>query len=98
MSLLLLPVGVCSVRADDDSKAPVSADSLPRPSEATTCEKPVVARPVTTVADAQANLRPGGAGGEDQAEVVVLNTRGYNYGRPLVNPERVAGDPGAKAP
>jgi len=98
MSLLLLPVGVHSVRADDDSKGPVSADSVPRPSEATTSEKPAVAPPVTAVGDAQADLRPGGEWGEDQAEVVVLNTRGFNYGPPLVNPDPVAVDPEAKAP
>ena len=98
MSLLLLPVGVRSVRADDDSKGPVSVDSVPRPSEATTAEKPVVAQPVTAAADAQANLRPGGAGGEDQAEIVVLNTRGFNYGPPLVNTDPVAADPEAKTP
>jgi len=98
MSLLLLPVGVHSVRADDDWKGPVSADSVPRPSEATTSEKPAVAPPVTAVGDAQADLRPGGEWGEDQAEVVVLNTRGFNYGPPLVNPDPVAVDPEAKAP
>jgi hypothetical protein len=100
MSLLLLPVGVRSVRADDDAKGPVSADSVSRPSEATTSEKPAVARPVTAVGDAPTHLRPGGAGGEDQAEVVVLNTRGFNYGPPRVNPDPVpvAVDLEAKAP
>jgi hypothetical protein len=98
LSLLLLPVGVRSVRADDDAKGLVSADSIPRPSETTTSEKPAVARPVTAVGEAQANLRPGGAGGEDQAEVVVLNTRGFNYGPPLVNPDPAAGDPEANTP
>ena len=98
MSLLFLPVGVRTVRADDDSKESVSADSVSQPSEAATSEKPGVARPVAAVADAQANLRPGDAGGEDPAEVVVLNTRGFNYGPPLVNPDPVAADPEAKAP
>ncbi len=80
-SLLLLPLGVESVRAEDESPAPAQEARAPEADEKTgprAEEGRIEAAP--RAVDPRRESRPG---------VVVLNTRGYNYGpdRPTVRPE-----------
>ena len=89
-TLFLLPAGVRIVRADDASTGPVCEDPALSPSPSVASEKPVVALPVTKVGEAPETLQPGAAGSEVEAEVVVLNTRGFNYGPPPANPDPAA--------
>lgn len=83
-TLILLPAGVRIVRADDEAAGPASATpTLPPPSasEQGTPQKPVVA-PVVEIDEAKETLRRGSAGAEGESGVIVLNTRGFNYGPP----------------
>lgn len=98
MTLLLWPAGVRSVRADDESKEAVSEDLALPPSRVATSEKSAVVLPVTKVGDAQEMLRPDGAGSQDQDGVVVLNTRGFNYGPSPANLAPVAVGHESKTP
>jgi len=79
MSLLLMPAGVRSVRAEDGEKALMSVDPTLVAGEPSNVEGPAVA-PVVEAAAADEAVRPGSAGTEVQPGVIVLNTRGYNYG------------------
>jgi hypothetical protein len=85
MTLLLLPAGVRSVRADDEAEGHVSTAPKHPAREPATSQKRVVA-PVTRIDDAEEALRRGSAGTEGQPGVIVLNTRGYNYGPPQARP------------
>ena len=79
MSLLLMPAGVRSVRAEDGAEALMSVDPTLEVSAPGNLEGPPVA-PVVEPAAGDEALRPGSAGTEVQHGVIVLNTRGYNYG------------------
>ena len=81
MTLALLPIGVSAVRAGDGTESLMSLDPLLVEGQAeSTLPKPVA--PVITPAEAGEFVRPGSAGTEVQPGVIVLNTRGYNYGPP----------------
>jgi hypothetical protein len=85
MTLLLLPAGVRSVRADDEAAGRASVTPTPPASEHVTPQKPVVA-PVTEIDEAKEALRRGGAGTEGESGIIVLNTRGFNYVPPPARP------------
>ncbi|HEB91310.1 MAG TPA: hypothetical protein ENI85_17170 [Deltaproteobacteria bacterium] len=97
MTLILLPMGVRIARAGEGDAAIMSVDPElaarttaegpePRPTDAV----PVVAPVLPADPDDALAERPGAAGREIRPGVVVLNTRGYNYGPP---PARI--DPAA---
>ena len=85
MTLLLLPAGVRIVRADDEAEGRASVTPTPPASEDATPQKPVVA-PVIEIDEAKEALRRGSAGTEGEPGVIVLNTRGFNYGPPPARP------------
>jgi hypothetical protein len=85
MTLLLLPAGVRIVRADDEAEGRASVTPTPTASEDATPQKPVVA-PVIEIDEAKEALRRGSAGTEGEPGVIVLNTRGFNYGPPPARP------------
>ena len=94
MTLLLLPAGVRIVRADDEAEERASVTPpLPTPpaSELATPQKPVVA-PVVEIDEAKEALRIDSAGTEGEPGVIVLNTRGYNYGPPPARPAPATDD------
>jgi hypothetical protein len=98
MSLLLMPAGVRVVRAHDEAKAPLSADPSPQPVEPASSVGPPTAA-VVDVDTADDVPRRGRAGTtEVQTGVVVLNTRGYNYGPPPAKPEPAANGQETKTP
>ncbi|MAG30372.1 MAG: hypothetical protein CL908_05685 [Deltaproteobacteria bacterium] len=86
-TLLLSSTGVRSVRAEGEDHALMSVDPAlevaPVPAAPST---PTAAGPrpgrVATVDDAENVERPGISGIEVEPGVIVLNTRGYNYGPP----------------
>ena len=98
MTLLLLPAGVRSVWADDESKGPAGEDPALLPSKSLTVETPAVVLPGSKVGDAAETLRADGAGSQNQDGIVVLNTRGFNYGPPAANPDPAAVGREAKTP
>ncbi len=94
MTLLLLPAGVRVVRADDEAEARASVTPpLPTPpaSELATPQKPVVAQ-VVEIDEAKEALRRDSVGTAGEPGVIVLNTRGYNYGPPTARPAPVTDD------
>jgi hypothetical protein len=76
MTLLLLPLGVQSVRAEDGAEALMSIDPTLAPIDLNADQPPRVAPMI----EADAALPPGMPGIEIQSGVIGLNTRGYNYG------------------
>jgi hypothetical protein len=82
-SLLLLPAGVRTVRAEDGAQGSKSVNPTPSSSESDIVEPPPIApeNPATKIDEAD---RPGRTRGEVRPEFVPLNTRGYNYGPPPV--------------
>jgi hypothetical protein len=88
MSLLLMPAGVRIVRAHDEVKEPISADPSPQTGRAHEFGGgPPTAAVVGADAAEQAPRRGSVGTTEGQTGVVVLNTRGYNYGPPSAKPE-----------
>ncbi len=78
-SLLLLPAGVRSIRAADEAERPIRVDPTPVASESAISGNPPAA-PLKRAGEADQIPRPGSADRKAQAGVIVLNTRGYNYG------------------
>ena len=76
MTLLLLPLGLQSVRAENGAEAPMSIDPTLSPIDPNDDQPPRVV-PMIEVADAAPS--PGMAGLEIQPGLIRLNTRGYNY-------------------
>jgi len=77
--LLLLPAGVRDVRADDGVDGRMSVDPALVSSEPAISKK-AAAAPAVRAGDEGQVLLPRPARTEASPEVVVLNTRGYNYG------------------
>ena len=89
MTLMLMPAGVRIVRAEDADGSLMSVDpalvanATKGESDPDVVEKSSPAAPILPLAkDPDAVERPGIAGREIQPGIVVLNTRGYNYGPP----------------
>lgn len=100
MTLLLLPAGVRIVRADDEAAGRASVTpALPTPpvSDQATPQQSVVA-PVVEINEAKEALRRGGAGTEGEPGVIVLNTRGFNYGPPPARPAPATDDRDSATP
>ena len=74
-----MPAGVRTVRAEDGAQALMSVDPALVAKEPANVEGPPVA-PVAEPTAPDEAVRPGSAGTEVQPGVIVLNTRGYNYG------------------
>lgn len=98
MTLFLLPGGVRVVRADDASAGPVCEDPALSPGPSAASEKPVIALPLAKAGEAPETRQPGAAGSEGPAGVVVLNTRGFNYGPPPSDPGPAALGQEARTP
>ena len=82
MALAILPLGVSAVRAGDGAGALISVDPLlVADQQEAAHSKPAVA-PVLAPVDVEEIIRPGRGGVEVQPGIIVLNTRGYNYGPP----------------
>ena len=79
-TLVLLPAGIRAARADEGVELPMSVDPLLVAAEEVAATQPAAAGPVV----------PGEGGDEIRPGVIVLNTRGYNYG-----PRPAAIDPAA---
>lgn len=82
MTLAILPFGVSTVRAGDEAETLMSVDPLLVAGQAETADPAPFVAPVIAPSDIEGKLRPGSAGVEVQPGVIVLNTRGYNYGPP----------------
>ena len=81
-TLLLSSTGVRTVRAEAGEEALMSIDpKLEASLEASPPVQPAPP-PLAKAPSAQAELRPGEPAAETQPGVIVLNTRGYNYGPP----------------
>jgi hypothetical protein len=82
MTLLLLSPGVHAVRADDSSETTIGVEPT---AETRDAAKPPVAAMAAPARDAKAPdaVEPAGPSAvEVDPDVIVLNTRGYNYGPP----------------
>ena len=79
-SLLLSSTGVRTVRAEDGGHASMSVDPK---LEARLETSPPVPPPPTQTPPPPVELQPGEPGVETLPGVIVLNTRGYNYGPPI---------------
>ena len=92
-ALVMLPVGVSVVRAGDEAEPLMSVDPSLVVHETDgiglTLTQPVV-EPAVAAANAVESVQPGRNAEEVQPGVIVLNTRGYNYG-----PAPAAIDPAA---
>ena len=77
-SLLLMPMGVRIVRADDAIVVEASTEPETNPTEPLREAGPASAR-IIKAGDGIEALQPGVAGVEISPGVVVLNTSGYNY-------------------
>ncbi len=82
-TLLLLPAGVRTVRAEDGAQVSKSVNPTPPSSESDEIEPPPTA-PVNPADKVDEADRPGRPHSEVRPEFVPLNTRGYNYGPPPV--------------
>lgn len=91
--LLSVPSGVRVVRADEDDAKWMSVDPAleapTAPPAAPSTSPPEATRPsrVAAAGEPEKANRPGIAGVEVEPGVIVLNTRGYNYGPPPQPPE-----------
>ena len=81
-TLALLPAGVRTVWAEPEGESLVSVDPLLEASETATAEQPPAAPVDKPVVDSEDLRRPGLSSVQTRSGVVVLNTRGYNYGPP----------------
>jgi hypothetical protein len=80
-SFMLMSAGVQTVSAEAGDEANMSMDlTLGAAPERAATAPPNVA-PVVSIDDKEALARPGIGGVETQPGVIVLNTRGYHYGR-----------------
>jgi hypothetical protein len=79
-SFMLMSAGVQAVRADAGDESNMSIDPALEAALAEPEEGPEKLAPVVPAEDKEAAARPGIAGVETQPGVIVLNTRGYNYG------------------
>ena len=82
-SCALLSAGVRIARAEDRPVAPSPmAAPSPAPAAAPTPDPAPKASPFVRADDVEQARRPGVSGIETAPGVIVLNTRGYNYGPP----------------
>jgi hypothetical protein len=79
-TLLLLPIGVEAVRAEDEEPVAISADEA---------SAPLGFVPAVAEGEIEQAPRAMDPRAEDAPGVIVLNTRGYNYGpaRPTARPQ-----------
>ena len=82
-TLLLLPAGVRTVRAEDGAQGSKSVNPTPPSSESDVVEPPPTAN-VNPPGKVDEAGRPGRPHSEDRPGFISLNTRGYNYGPPPV--------------
>ena len=88
-TLVLLPAGIRVARADEGVELLMSVDPLLVAAEEVAATQPAAAGPVVP-GEGGDEIRPGVSAREVQPGVIVLNTRGYNYG-----PRPAAIDPAA---
>ena len=77
-TLLLMPMGVRIVRAEDGVPVRMSVEPEPTSIEPILSASPTVL-PVIKLGDGPDALRPGIAGIEIEPGIILLNTNGYNY-------------------
>ena len=81
-TLAILPIGVSAVRAGDAAEALMSIDPLLVSGQPGAAKPTADVMPGMAAATDKDALQPGRPGVEVQPGVIVLNTRGYNYGPP----------------
>lgn len=81
-SFLLMSAGVETVRAEAGDETNMSIDPSLEAALEEAEEAPKKVAPIVDVNDMEALARPGIGGVETRPGVIVLNTRGYNYGPP----------------